>query len=304
CARINALIMACLARAAARHGIEVMAYIFMGNHFHLLVRAPRCNLSEFMKDFQGCLSVRVKAFHGLGEGIFSQRFHDVALLDESCVFEELMYILANAVEAGLVDMPGEYEGLCSLGQHMSGEAVVGRWLNQDRLTRLRKRDSKADDESCAEYHELFLTPLPGMEGMSQEARAAGISRALALRCAQIVRKRGPIKKPTVLPSSLSSTSGHPSPYARPAVSKQTEYCPVALSRCVARKEEYEEHLKNTTHNYYRAKLKLYSSKKRRGKVVFPAGTTPPGLSRCVPFKKKELESSSGQPVYRLIDFTA
>ena len=40
-----------LARSAEVYQVEVLAYVLMANHFHLLVKTPRANLQEFMRHF-------------------------------------------------------------------------------------------------------------------------------------------------------------------------------------------------------------------------------------------------------------
>jgi len=39
----------CLAEAHDRFGVEVHAYCLMGNHYHLLIKTPRGNLSRAMR---------------------------------------------------------------------------------------------------------------------------------------------------------------------------------------------------------------------------------------------------------------
>jgi REP element-mobilizing transposase RayT len=40
-----------LGRSAEIYQVEVLAYVLMANHFHLLVKTPRANLQEFMRHF-------------------------------------------------------------------------------------------------------------------------------------------------------------------------------------------------------------------------------------------------------------
>src|SRR5215470_5729888 len=47
--RTNEVLGGVLARAARLNGVEVMAFVFASNHVHLLVRAPRSNISQFMQ---------------------------------------------------------------------------------------------------------------------------------------------------------------------------------------------------------------------------------------------------------------
>ena len=54
---VNRIAVAVLLRAARIHKVEIFAFVFMSNHFHLMVRARSLNLHEFMKDFQSNLAI-------------------------------------------------------------------------------------------------------------------------------------------------------------------------------------------------------------------------------------------------------
>ncbi|PIX78161.1 MAG: hypothetical protein COZ36_10330 [Piscirickettsiaceae bacterium CG_4_10_14_3_um_filter_44_349] len=43
----------CLEETHRRFGIEVHAYCLMGNHYHLLLKTPRTNLSRAMRRIDG-----------------------------------------------------------------------------------------------------------------------------------------------------------------------------------------------------------------------------------------------------------
>ena len=45
--------LSCLEQAHKRFGVETHAYCLMGNHYHLLVRTPRGNLSRAMRHING-----------------------------------------------------------------------------------------------------------------------------------------------------------------------------------------------------------------------------------------------------------
>jgi len=43
--------MELLERFAEKYETEILAYVMMSNHFHLMVKTPRGNLREFMRHF-------------------------------------------------------------------------------------------------------------------------------------------------------------------------------------------------------------------------------------------------------------
>ncbi|MFU8802975.1 MAG: transposase, partial [Bradymonadaceae bacterium] len=162
--RVNALVLACLARAAVQRGIELLGYVFMGNHFHLILRAPQGNLGCFMRDFQSWLAIKLKKIRKFKGSLFPERYKQVDILDDAKAFEKLIYTLVNPCAANLVTRPGDYPGLSSLGHNIGGGKIVGRWIDDEKYNRNRKRNPKYAQEKAATYHEIELTPLPQMVG--------------------------------------------------------------------------------------------------------------------------------------------
>lgn len=48
----EALFLATLGEACAGTGFEVLAYVLMGNHYHLVIRTPKANLVDGMSWLQ------------------------------------------------------------------------------------------------------------------------------------------------------------------------------------------------------------------------------------------------------------
>jgi REP element-mobilizing transposase RayT len=83
-----------------------LAYCLMDNHFHLLLKAPRGDLSEGMKTFSGgYANMFNKAHHRFGH-VFQSRFNAALVEDEAHAFQSARYIALNPVRAGIVDRPG------------------------------------------------------------------------------------------------------------------------------------------------------------------------------------------------------
>ncbi len=113
----NELVHRWLTRAVRIFGVELYAVVIMGNHFHLIVRAPRLNLSKFMQYFQTNLSRAVNVLRGrFDASVFPRRFEAEAILDEASLERMLAYVLCNPVAANLVERPGQYPGLTSYRQ--------------------------------------------------------------------------------------------------------------------------------------------------------------------------------------------
>ena len=58
-AHVNDLIGGVLGRSLAMHDVELFAFVFLSNHFHLIVRAKAGELSRFMSHLQGNIAREV-----------------------------------------------------------------------------------------------------------------------------------------------------------------------------------------------------------------------------------------------------
>jgi putative transposase len=81
-----------------RHGIEIHAYCLMTNHFHLLVRCPEGQLSNFMHRVGTLYTKRINAIHGRDGSLFRSRFHSIVVDSEEYVSTVARYIHRNPIE--------------------------------------------------------------------------------------------------------------------------------------------------------------------------------------------------------------
>ena len=110
----NKLILRCLSIAQKRYGVLIYGYVFMSNHFHILVRAPEMNLSHFMRDVQSLIARNVNLLRKRRGTLFPDRFTSALVLDKEAVFTMARYILLNPVRAKLVETPDQWPGLISI----------------------------------------------------------------------------------------------------------------------------------------------------------------------------------------------
>lgn len=85
-----------------RFGTEVHAFVLMENHYHVLVRCRRTELSEVLRWLQTSYSVRFNWAHRRRGHVFQGRFKSVLIQDESRLAEVARYLHLNPVRiAGL-----------------------------------------------------------------------------------------------------------------------------------------------------------------------------------------------------------
>ncbi len=88
--------------------IEIIAFVLMPNHFHLIVRSPKNNLAEAMNYFMRETSKRIGESSGRINQIFGGRFHRTVITTEHYLNHAYKYVYRNPVKAGISLAAEEY----------------------------------------------------------------------------------------------------------------------------------------------------------------------------------------------------
>ncbi len=83
-----------------RFGTEIHAFVLMGNHYHLLVRCRRTDLSETMRWLQTAYAIKFNWAHRRRGHVFQGRFKSVLIKDEAALGSVARYLHLNPVRIG------------------------------------------------------------------------------------------------------------------------------------------------------------------------------------------------------------
>lgn len=97
-----------IAEAAERFSLDVFAYVLMGNHYHLLLRTRRANLSKAMHWLGVSYTTRFNRRHSRSGHLFQGRFKSMLVQDDSYLMQLSYYIHRNPLRAGLVGRLADY----------------------------------------------------------------------------------------------------------------------------------------------------------------------------------------------------
>lgn len=176
---INKIIGGIIARYSEILKIEIYAYIFLSNHFHLLIRAPKKNTDEFMENVDREIARRVNWKLRRTGKFWSRRYDDQKCLSEDDIIEAFLYVTTNGVRHGLEKDPAKWPGLNSYSQCLSETKREFSFYHY----------SAREDEKKVTYHTLKLKPLPQFSHLSKAGRTERLKELLAERAKKLAEER-------------------------------------------------------------------------------------------------------------------
>ena len=136
-----------VSQAMERFDATVLAYCLMNNHYHLVVRTRRANLSRLMQQLNGVYTQTYNRRHGKVGHLFQGRFKGILVDKDAYLLEVCRYVDLNPLRARMVRDPGNWPW-CSYRAHtgrtpppawLDTSAVHGYLLGRDAVTPADKR---------------------------------------------------------------------------------------------------------------------------------------------------------------------
>lgn len=193
---ISDLIRGALARAARLYPVEVHAFCFLSNHYHLLLTVANAErLASFMNHLNSNIAREIGRVVAWRERFWGRRYQAILVShEEAAQVERLAYLLRQGCKENLVRSPLDWPGASSTGALLRGHSIRGAWIDRTRRSgRPEKRTSA--DRSSAEmpFESLELAPLPCWRHLSAEQRrtlCSHLVRAIEEETAHRARNSG------------------------------------------------------------------------------------------------------------------
>ena len=117
--------------AMERYDACAIAYCLMGNHYHLVIRTRKPNLSLVMRHINGVYTQASNRKHGRIGHVFQGRFHAEWVGRDAYLLEVCRYVELNPVRARLVERPSQWRW----SSHRAHLGLVARhaWLDSRTL---------------------------------------------------------------------------------------------------------------------------------------------------------------------------
>ena len=190
-AQLNQIVGGVIAKYQEWFSIVIFAYAVLGNHLHILARAPRKNLWRFEQAVNREIAKRVNRLRNRRGHFWERRYDEQMAAEESDIIEAFLYVICNAVSHGLVEHPALWPGLNCYSHVFDEKDRVFTFTNftaynRCKATKTGKRVSLRDFQT---EHRLQLTPLPQFEHLSPEERRVVISKLISQRILRLKHER-------------------------------------------------------------------------------------------------------------------
>jgi REP element-mobilizing transposase RayT len=92
-------------QVSSRFDIDIFAYVLMNNHYHLLIRTPKANLSRIMQWLGTAYTHRFNIEHFQSGHLFqgrNKRYKSILVENDAYLMQLSYYIHNNPLHAGIV----------------------------------------------------------------------------------------------------------------------------------------------------------------------------------------------------------
>jgi len=202
----------CLSEAHIRFGIEIHAYCLMGNHYHLLIKTPRGNLSRAMRHIDGVYTQRHNRRKKTDGSLFRGRYKAIVIDASSYLLQVSRYIHRSPIELKkppvmqLEDYPWSsyraYINVAKAPGWLNREVVYGELGSVHKYSVYKAFTMRGHDEETAHFYQR--KNMPSIWG-DKAFKEIAYSQALSLDME--VEKMG-VNQPVPLEKILATVAGH------------------------------------------------------------------------------------------------
>ena len=170
---VTLIILGVLGRAAKMYDIQLHAFVFLSNHFHLLLTIPDVDSMALFMGYLKCnISKECGKIYDWKGTLWDRRYTAIPILDDAALVERLDYILEQGCKENLVDDPRKWPGASSVNALIDGTTPKGLWFDRSAEHDARRAGKEFGTYDFAEEVPIELSPIPCWADLSdREYRA-------------------------------------------------------------------------------------------------------------------------------------
>jgi REP element-mobilizing transposase RayT len=265
------LTLGVLARAARLYPVEIHAFAFLSNHFHLLLSvADAQRLAAFMGYLNSNLAREAGRLIRWKEKFWGRRYQAILVsAEETCQVTRLRYILSHGAKEGLVASPADWPGAHCAPFLLSGGPIRGRWIDHTLEHRASRKGIVLRPQDLVAEETLGLAPIPCWTRLGKDryrARVAEMVEGIEREAARTIAETG---KPIAGRAFVERQDPRLEP-------NRIKKGPAPLAHAFSRQVRREIH---EAYSVFLSAFRRASDRFRQGALdaCFPDGSFPPAL---------------------------
>lgn len=163
----------CLGLALRRYAVKLHSFVWMSNHYHVVLTDIEGELPDFVRDLNSMISRALNANRGRrGANFEREGYNLVVAADREAVLRHCAYTEANPCSAHLVEHALDWGGVSSAGMEYGEVRRIlrpnfGMWADVEPREDIEKtRSTYRGRRNAPDSVEIKLERPPGMEGVS------------------------------------------------------------------------------------------------------------------------------------------
>lgn len=167
-----------LGRAQRLFGVEIHAFVFLSNHYHLLITVRDVEqMARFVGYFQSKLAKEVARKTGWRDKIWARRYTAIPVSNETAAqVARLEYLLSQGAKENLVSDPADWPGAHSVDALLKGVSLEGSWYDRTAEFQAKTRKQAFGRDDFVESEVVELAPLPCWKALTVEAHKAEVAK--------------------------------------------------------------------------------------------------------------------------------
>lgn len=268
---LKSLLIGVLARAQKLYPVKIHAFVFMSNHYHLLLSVEDAHrLSRFMNYLNSNLAREAGRLSGWTERFWGRRYQAIVISqEEAAQIGRLRYLLSHGCKEGLVARPQDWPGAHCAGALKGDQWITGIWVDRTRQYAARMRGEKIHRLKYATRERVRLDFLPCWSPLSRMAYHTRVRELIA----EIERETEALHvREGTRPLGIATVQAQ-HPHDRPQALKK-KFAPAFHAATRTARQELAE-----AYRWFAAAYRTAAERLGEGRISlgFPAGSFPPGL---------------------------
>lgn len=263
-----------LGKYVEKYEVEAYAFVWQGNHHHLVARFPNCNRADFYRDLNARYAESLRYFvpEFPGGPVFARKYSAEALPIDADVEKYFFYCALNAVHAGLVEYPSEYPAYNSFWDAINDRERKVKVFNRAEFNEAKRSNPHVRKKDFYSYHVLKFKRLPGYEHLpTNEYKKLMLEKLEQHRQAIVLPMKQRGHKFLTRAQLLKVVPG--SAPKNTKTSERLDHRPIVLTICSEARQKYKTWYFSHKYEPYKCASRSYRAGDEL--AVFPPGTYKP-----------------------------